>query len=260
LSSLQLVLTSGSYFPAELLEKLAVAMPHGFHLGQTYGMTESIAITVLQALPIIPGETDFHVVDSVGTLFPGVEARVLREDGSEADVNEPGELYVRSECVSLGYWNDEKATREAFIDGWIRTGDLVRVDQKGLFFIVGRIKDIFKTPAGRQVSPSQVEDVLLSEPQGLIADVIVAGVLPGLRSDSVDDKGLLIPRAWIVLSDKGKKLGGDVVIKELENWYKERLSNHKWLHGGIEIVDEIPKSSAGKPLRAVLQKKYDERV
>ena len=96
-------------------------------------ITIQIAITVLQALPIIPGETDFHVVDSVGTLFPGVEARVLREDGSEADVNEPGELYVRSECVSLGYWNDEQATREAFIDGWIRTGDLVRVNHNGLF-------------------------------------------------------------------------------------------------------------------------------
>ena len=81
--------------------------------------------------------------------------------------------------------------------------------------------------------------MLLSEPQGLIADAIVAGVLPGLNSDSVDDKGLMIPRAWIVLSDKGKKLGGDGVIKELENWYKERLSNHKWPHGGIEIVDEV---------------------
>ena len=116
------------------------------------------------------------------------------------------------------------------------------IDYDGLFFrtsIVGRIKDIFKTPAGRQVSPSQVEDVLLSEPQGLIEDIIVAGVMPGLSSDSVDDKGLLIARGWIVLSDKGKKFGADVVVKELENWYKERLSNHKWLHGGIEIVDEV---------------------
>ena len=83
----------------------------------------------MQAQPIVPGETDYHLVDSVGKLFPGVEAHVLREDGSEADVNEAGELYVRSECVALGYWNDEKATREAFADGWLRTGDLVRVDQ-----------------------------------------------------------------------------------------------------------------------------------
>ena len=103
---------------------------------------------------------------------------------------------------------------------------------------MGRIKDIFKTPAGRQVSPLQVEDVLLSEPQGLIAEVVIAGVLPSLLSPD-DDKGLLISRAWIVLSDKGKKLGGDVVMKELEVWYQERLSNHKWLHGGFEFVDEV---------------------
>ena len=72
-------------------------------------------------------------MDSVGTLFPDVEAHILKEDGSEADFNEAGELYVRSKSVALGYWNDEKATRKAFVDGWVRTGDLVRVDQNGCF-------------------------------------------------------------------------------------------------------------------------------
>ena len=86
-------------------------------------------ITMLHPPQLISGEADSHIVDSVGKLFPGAEARVLREDGSEADVNEPGELYVRSGTVALGYWNNEKATQEAFVDGWIRTGDLVRVDQ-----------------------------------------------------------------------------------------------------------------------------------
>jgi long-subunit acyl-CoA synthetase (AMP-forming) len=73
------------------------------------------------------------MLDSVGTLFPGVEARVLRDDESEADVNEPGELYVRSERVALGYWDNEEATRETFVDGWVRTGDIVRVDHNGRF-------------------------------------------------------------------------------------------------------------------------------
>ena len=91
------------------------------------------SITVLKAQPIISGKTDYRFVDSVGMLFPGVEAHIVREDGSEADVNEVGELYVRSECVALGYWNDEKATREGFVDGWLRTGDSVRVDQDGCF-------------------------------------------------------------------------------------------------------------------------------
>lgn len=108
---------------------------------------------------------------------------------------------------------------------------------------MGRLKDIFKTPKGRQISPTQIEDVLLSEPQGLVAEVIVAGVTPRFRSK--DELKGEVPRAWIVLSDKGKNLGADVVIKELEVWYQERLSNHKWLHGGIEIVDEVRISHSG---------------
>ena len=103
--------------------------------------------------------------------------------------------------------------------------------------IVGRIKDIFKTPDGRQISPFQVEDVLLSEPKSLIADAVVAGVKPTLKSK--DDLKGEVPRGWIVLSDEGKKLGADVVIKDLEVWYQPRLGNHKWLHGGIEIVDKV---------------------
>ena len=62
-----------------------------------------------------------------------MEASLRREDGSEADVNEVGELYVRSERVALGYWNNEKATQETFVNGWVRTGDLVRRDQNGYF-------------------------------------------------------------------------------------------------------------------------------
>ena len=94
--------------------------------------TVQFGITVLPAQPVSI-ETDPLVLESVGMLFPGVEARVLREDESEADVNEPGELYVRSERVVLGYWNDEKATRETFVNGWLRTGDIVRVDHNGRF-------------------------------------------------------------------------------------------------------------------------------
>ena len=95
--------------------------------------TIQLGITQLEPQLITSGDIDFHLVDSVGKLFPGAEARVLREDGSEADVNEPGELYVRSGTVALGYWNNEKETQASFVDGWVRTGDLVRVDQNDRF-------------------------------------------------------------------------------------------------------------------------------
>jgi long-subunit acyl-CoA synthetase (AMP-forming) len=68
---------------------------------------------------------------SVGILFPGVEARIVRPDGSLAGPNEPGELLLRGALVSLGYKGNEKATRETFVDGWLHTGDQLRIDEDG---------------------------------------------------------------------------------------------------------------------------------
>ena len=119
-----------------------------------------------------------------------------------------------------------------------------------LYSIVGRIKDTFKTPAGLQVSPYQIEDTLLSEPQGLLADAVVAGVIPSLRSK--DERGK-VPRAWIVLSDKGKKLGVEAVVKKLEAWYQKTLSDYKWLYGGIEIVDEVSMTVVFKQAHFMIQ-------
>jgi long-subunit acyl-CoA synthetase (AMP-forming) len=66
---------------------------------------------------------------STGILIPGMEGKILREDGSDARVDEPGELWVRGGNVALGYWKNEKATKETFVNGWLRTGDYFRIDQ-----------------------------------------------------------------------------------------------------------------------------------
>lgn len=72
------------------------------------------------------------VTGSVGILLPGVEARVVREDGQLVGVNEPGELHIRAGCVALGYWQNPEATEDAFKGGWLRTGDRVRIDADGV--------------------------------------------------------------------------------------------------------------------------------
>jgi long-subunit acyl-CoA synthetase (AMP-forming) len=77
-----------------------------------------------------------RIVGSTGVLLPGMEGRIVRDDGSEADVNEVGELYLRSPNIALGYWNNEKATRETFVDGWLRTGDKFTVNEEGYFLYV----------------------------------------------------------------------------------------------------------------------------
>lgn len=82
--------------------------------------------------PGILGGRAKNVAGSIGMLLPGVEARVVREDGRLAALNEPGELYVRSRSVALGYWKNPKATDETFKDGWLRTGDRIRIDADGV--------------------------------------------------------------------------------------------------------------------------------
>lgn len=69
---------------------------------------------------------------SVGVLLPGVEARIVRDDGTLAGPNEPGELWMKGENVALGYWRNDKASKETFIDGWLRTGDRFRIDDDHL--------------------------------------------------------------------------------------------------------------------------------
>ena len=75
-------------------------------------------------------------MESTGVLVPGLEARIVREDGTEADVDEVGELYLKGGSIALGYWDNEKATNETFVDGWLRTGDKFRVDKEGNFLYV----------------------------------------------------------------------------------------------------------------------------
>ena len=74
-----------------------------------------------------------QVPGSTGVLLPSMEARVVRDDGTDADVNEVGELYLKGHNLALGYWNNEKTTRETFVDGWLRTGDKFRVNDEGYF-------------------------------------------------------------------------------------------------------------------------------
>jgi long-subunit acyl-CoA synthetase (AMP-forming) len=77
---------------------------------------------------------------SVGILWAGLEARVVRDDGTDAALNEPGELYLRGPNVTPGYWANEKANRDTFVNGWLRTGDMFSVDKEGKFYFVDRIK------------------------------------------------------------------------------------------------------------------------
>ncbi|KIL66830.1 hypothetical protein M378DRAFT_177655 [Amanita muscaria Koide BX008] len=253
LSSVTSISSGAAYLPPDLAKKLSSYTPKEASMVDGYGMSEgTLAIIIMPPAGSLGGRVN-PKKGSSGVLIPGLVARILREDGTEAAVGEVGELWVKGPTISPGYWNNEEATKEAFIDGWLKTGDKFRVDEEGHFYFADRAKDILKV-SGAQVSPVEIEDLLLAHPKKLIHDATVAGVSGGRTSDEK------VPRAWIVLSIEGEKLGAAAVIKELEKWHQANLSKYKWLRGGIEVVNEIPKSPTGKVLRKELQEKHERRL
>ncbi|KAH7885512.1 hypothetical protein F5I97DRAFT_1810218 [Phlebopus sp. FC_14] len=249
-STVQVVQCGAAYLPVQLAELLRSRIPGVERVGEGYGMSECTLTVSFKPPPGILNGRAKNVLGSVGVLLPGVEARVVRDDGTLAALNEPGELHVRSACVALGYWNNPQATKDAFSDGWLRTGDRMRIDKDGVLYFEDRTKDTLKI-SGMQVSPMEIENTLLSHPGKLIIDVSVAGVSGGRTSDE------RLPRAWIVLSHAGKELGAAETIARLDAWVRESLSRYKWLKGGIGVVDQVPKSPTGKVLRRVLVEAYE---
>ncbi|KAJ7133434.1 hypothetical protein C8R44DRAFT_663999 [Mycena epipterygia] len=252
MSSVVMINSGAAYLPPELAGRMSRFMKKDSELSQGYGLSEGTISALTRPIEGMlgmgappPGVT--------GILIPGLEGRTVREDGTEAAVDEVGELWLCGDNVTPGYWNNPKANEGTFVDGWLRTGDQFRVDENGYFFFADRGKDTLKV-SGVQVSPKEIEDVLFAQPDKLISDVSVAGVSGG-RTD--DEK---VPRAWVVLSSAGKKRGAPAVIKALEEWHQESLSKYKWLRGGIEVVKEIPKTPTGKTMRRVLQEQYERRA
>ncbi|KAG5652306.1 hypothetical protein H0H81_005456 [Sphagnurus paluster] len=254
LSSIQTMGSGAAYLPPEMGEKLSTLIPRDATLTEGYGMSEATIAAIVQPYPGILGGKLKHIPGSTGVLLPGMEARIVRDDGTEAEVGEVGELLVRSPNVAMGYWNNDKATRETFVDGWLHSGDKFRVTEEGYFFFADRAKDTLKV-SGSQVSPVEIENCLLAEPRKLINDATVAGVSGGRTSDEK------VPRAWVVLSPAGKKLGAEQTVKELEKWHQENLSKYKWLRGGIEVVKEAScPHSDRKPALADSQRCSDTQV
>ncbi|KAJ3484237.1 hypothetical protein NLI96_g5759 [Meripilus lineatus] len=251
LSSVSVASSGAAYLPPLLADKVKKLLPTLTRLTEGYGLSECTLSALRKPVPgILGGQQPKR--NSTGILLPGMEARIVREDGSEAGYNEPGELWLRGMNVALGYYKNPKATGETFVDGWLHTGDKFKVDETEAFYFVDRAKDTLKV-SGVQVSPTEIEEVIRSHPGKLVVDVSVAGVSGGRTQDEK------VPRAWIVLSEAGIARGEASVAEELNSWVKKNLSPYKWLRGGLEVVQEIPKSPTGKVLRRHLQDKYEEQ-
>ncbi|CAE6350170.1 unnamed protein product [Rhizoctonia solani] len=210
---------------------------------QGYGLTETSPTCTL--LPLHWAEAK---VGSAGELLPNLEARLVAEDGTDAKDGEPGEFWVRGPTIMKGYLNNPTATANSITpDGWFKTGDIAVRDSDGFFTIVDRLKELIKYK-GFQVPPADLENVLLTHPD--IVDVGVVGVYS-------EEQATELPRAYVVhragYNSFKSQAERDAFGKEVQTWIRSKVARHKFLRGGVSVVEAIPKSAAGKILRRQLR-------
>lgn len=200
-------------------------------LRQGYGLTEAtLAVTLT---PI--GESRDG---SSGKVVSGMQCAVRDPTGDNLGVNQIGELYLKGDMVTKGYYGNPQATAECFgEDDWLKTGDIGYYDEDEHFYIVDRLKELIKYK-GFQVPPAELEALLLTN-----TNIKECGVV-GLPDEVAGE----LPFGFVV-----KQPGSNLTEKEVLDFVAERVSNAKRLHGGVSFVQSIPKNPSGKILRRELK-------
>ena len=213
---------------------------------QGYGMTELSPVS--HVTPLDGGQRLLGSIAPMGavgwTAANSASKLIDSETGDEINVpaeglSETGELWFKGPNVMAGYLGNEKATKETIDDnGWLRTGDLARVDATGCIYIVDRLKELIKYK-GYQVPPAELEAVLLGHPG--IADAAVIGVID-------TESGEEVPKAFVV-----KQSGAELTEAEVMDFVAGEVAPYKKVRQ-VEFIDAIPKSASGKILRKDLRK------
>ncbi|MGH7313688.1 MAG: AMP-binding protein [Candidatus Rokuibacteriota bacterium] len=207
-------------------------------LVEGYGLTETSPLT--HANPIGRAKAG-----SIGVPLPDTDARIVDiERGLDVAAGEAGELLVRGPQVMLGYWRRPAATAQVLPDGWLRTGDIARMDDEGYFSVVDRSKDVINT-AGFKVWPREVEETLYAHPAVKVAAVV--GVPDDYRGEAV--------KAYVVLRDgPGTPPSAAAII----DFCRERLTPYK-APRVVEFRSELPMTTTGKLLRRELRREVSLR-
>ena len=217
--------------PLDTVVKAGVEALYGLPLQNGYGLTETTAVVCQTALAERRGDT------AVGKPLPGVRVRVADASGDEVEQGAIGEILVRGPNVFAGYYRDAEATRAAFTsDGWFRTGDLGREDERGDLHIAGRRKELIKH-SGYTVYPADVEGALIAHPA--VATCAVVGRPHGADEEIV---------AFVELGE-----GAVATPRELLDFLAARIAGHE-LPAVLRIVAALPALPSGKPDRATMRR------
>jgi long-chain acyl-CoA synthetase len=236
LSSIKSCISGSAPLPPEVQERFETIT--GGKLVEGYGLSEASPVTHCN---LIWGN---RVKGSIGIPYPDTEARIISaETGEEADVNEVGELIVKGPQIMQGYWNRPEDTADVLKEGWLYTGDVAYMDERGYFYIVDRKKNMI-IASGYNIYPREVEDVLFEHPDVLEAAVV--GVPDPYRGETV--------KAFIVLKE-----GRTVSEKTLDQHCRARLAAYK-VPRSYEFREELPKTSIGKVLKRTLIEEENSKV
>ncbi len=232
-TSLRVILSGGAPIAPELVKRIIDTFKCDYI--QTYGMTETspyLTMSILKDnLLSLPPEEKFFFMARTGRPFLGVVLKVVSKDGTEIrpDNEEVGEIIVKGDIVTSGYWNRPEETARAFRDGWLYTGDMAVLDREGYINIVDRKKDMIIT-GGENVYSIEVENVLYSHEAVLEAAVI--GVPHSKWGEAV--------KAFVVL-----KPGKSVTEQEIIQHCKERIAGYK-APKLVDFLPSLPKTGSGK--------------
>ena len=221
----------GAPMPVPLLK---VWEERGVALQQGYGMTETSP-----AVLTLDKEDAVRKAGSSGKPVLHTEVRIVRPDGTDAGVDELGELWVRGPNVTPGYWNRPDANRSSFTDGWLHTGDATRVDAEGFYYIVDRWKDMYIS-GGENVYPAEVENVLHQIPA--IAEAAVIGI----PNEQWGEIGMAIVAV---------RPGHTLAAEEIHAHCAANLARFKCPRL-IEFVEALPRNATGKIHKPTLRKNF----
>jgi long-chain acyl-CoA synthetase len=216
------------------------SMPNSALPGNGWGMTETMATVTSHS-----AEDYLNRPLSAGPPVAVADLKIVADDGvTELPVGEVGELWARGPMIVRGYWNKPEATAETFVDGWVRTGDLARLDEEGFVYIVDRAKDMV-IRGGENIYSTEVENVLYDHP------AVTDCALIGLPHRTLGEE----PVAVVHLAP-----GMTATEAELQAWVRARLAAFK-VPVAIRFVEEtLPRNANGKILKKDLKILFEDRV
>ena len=230
ISNLRLCISATAPAPPELVERIQYRL--GCPVVVRYSMTESPSVTGTE-----PGEAPDVLYRTVGKPQVGVELELRDDEGRWVPNGEVGRVHIRSKCSMRGYWKDEERTAEALTpDGWLRSGDLGRLDAQGNLVLAGRTSDVY-IRGGYNVYPLEVEQVLDEHPAVAQASVV------GVPAPVIGEIGV----AFIVPAHPASP----PTCQELQDWCRERLADYK-APDEIIVVESLPLTAMLKVDKAAL--------